>query len=202
MDGYIKKSEAVDVIVKYPYEIAGKTATAIKMIEDLPSADVVPKSEVDKWYCEYHTIKDVLKQEKMYHRGTEKLVDKYCTELEKAKAEIETLKDNNEHLAVILEETKAEVESIITLNSQLEAKVFEQRKEIERLKKYNTDVAFKHYNDGKAEVASEIFAEIYERLLLSFPAQSFIDAPCTTHDRLFNMVAELKKKYTEIEVEN
>lgn len=41
MDGYIKKSEAVDVIVKYPYEIAGKTATAIKMIEDLPSADIV-----------------------------------------------------------------------------------------------------------------------------------------------------------------
>lgn len=41
MDGYIKKSEAVDVIVKYPYEIAGKTATAIKMIEDLPRADVV-----------------------------------------------------------------------------------------------------------------------------------------------------------------
>lgn len=47
MDGYIKKSEAVDVIVKYPYEIAGKTATAIKMIEGLPSADVVPKSEVE-----------------------------------------------------------------------------------------------------------------------------------------------------------
>lgn len=46
MDGYIKKSEAVDVIVKYPYNIAGKTATAIKMIEDLPSADVVPRSEV------------------------------------------------------------------------------------------------------------------------------------------------------------
>lgn len=41
MNVYIKKSEAVDVIVKYPYDIAGKTATAIKMIEDLPSADVV-----------------------------------------------------------------------------------------------------------------------------------------------------------------
>lgn len=48
MDEYIKKSDAVDVIVKYPYNIAGKTATAIKMIEDLPRADVVPKSEVDK----------------------------------------------------------------------------------------------------------------------------------------------------------
>lgn len=41
MDEYIKKSEAVDVIEKYPYNISGKTATAIKMIEDLPSADVV-----------------------------------------------------------------------------------------------------------------------------------------------------------------
>lgn len=56
--------------------------------------------------------------------------------------------------------------------------------------------------DVRKEVASEIFAEIYERLLLSFPAQSFIDAPCTTHDRLFNMVAELKKKYTEVEERN
>ena len=45
MDGYIKKSDAVDVIVKYPYNISGKTATAIKMIEGLPDADVVPKSE-------------------------------------------------------------------------------------------------------------------------------------------------------------
>lgn len=41
MNEYIKKSDAVDVIVKYPYRLAGKTATAIKMIEDLPSADVV-----------------------------------------------------------------------------------------------------------------------------------------------------------------
>lgn len=48
MDGYIKKSDAVDVIVKYPYNISGKTATAIKMIEGLPDADVVPKSEVDR----------------------------------------------------------------------------------------------------------------------------------------------------------
>ena len=52
MNEYIKKSEAVDVIVKYPYDIAGKTATAIKMIEDLPSADVVPKSEVEKIFAE------------------------------------------------------------------------------------------------------------------------------------------------------
>lgn len=46
MDEFIKKSEAVDVIVKYPYNVAFKQAKAIKMIEDLPTADVVPKSEV------------------------------------------------------------------------------------------------------------------------------------------------------------
>lgn len=52
MDGYIKKSDAVDVILKYPYNISGKTATAIRMIEDLPDADVVPKSEVESIFDE------------------------------------------------------------------------------------------------------------------------------------------------------
>ena len=64
MDEYIKKSEAVDVIVKYPYDIAGKTATAIKMIENLPSADVVPKSEVE-------ILKSLIthKEEEAYNKG-------------------------------------------------------------------------------------------------------------------------------------
>ena len=53
-----------------------------------------------------------------------------------------------------------------------------------------------------SEVAREIFEEIYERLLQSFPPASFIDAPCTTHDRIFDMIAELKKKYTERESDN
>lgn len=95
--------------------------------------------------------------------------------INKQNAEIETLKDNNEHLAVILEETKNEVE-------RLQAE---------------KDALVKNYAECMKDYSREIFAEIYERLLLSFPAQSFIDAPCTTHDRLFNMVAELKKKYTE-----
>ena len=54
--------------------------------------------------------------------------------------------------------------------------------------------------DKKAsDVAREIFEEIYDRLLQSFPPASFIDAPCTTHDRIFDMIAELKKKYTKEE---
>ena len=40
------------------------------------------------WYHEYHFIKDILKQEKMYHRETEKLADKYCAELQTAKSEV------------------------------------------------------------------------------------------------------------------
>lgn len=53
-----------------------------------PTADVVPRSEVDQWYHEYHVIKDELKQEKMYHKETEKLADKYCAELQTAKTEV------------------------------------------------------------------------------------------------------------------
>lgn len=109
---------------------------------------------------------------------------------------------------------KSEVESIITLNSQLEAKIFEQRKEIERLKKYNTDVAFKHYNDGKSELASEIFAEIEENLnnLIRYYKekreyvteieyseleQRYCDIKIRTFEERLLKIAELKKKYTE-----
>lgn len=53
----------------------------------VPAADVVPRAEVEKWYHEYHIIKDKLRQEKMYHRETEKLADKYCAELQSAKTD-------------------------------------------------------------------------------------------------------------------
>ena len=49
----------------------------------------------------------------------------------------------------------------------------------------------------RAEVAREIFALIFDELLSSFPAQSFVDAPCTTHNRLFAMLDKIQKKYTE-----
>ena len=132
MDGYIKKSEAVDVIVKYPYDIAGKTATAIKMIEDLPSADVV---EVGELKCQ----------------------------------EIETLKDNNEHLAVMLEEAKAEVDCL----------------------KYNLKAVLEEIPETKREFASEIFAEIEKIAILTdyLSVKDFY----TEHP----LIAELKKKYTE-----
>lgn len=154
LEGTMRAYEGKDYIIKgIKGEIYPCKVDIFEETYEIPTADVVPKSEVEKWYHEYHAIKDELKQEKMYHKETEKLVDKYCTELEKSKAEIERL--------------------TINMNAYGLA--------VKRL----------------AEERTEIFTEIYDRLLQSFPAQSFIDAPCTTHDRLFNMVAELKKKYTE-----
>lgn len=72
------------------YKLVEPTGTArvhCSQIDALQRADVAPKSEVDRWYHEYHVIKDELKQEKAYHRETHKLVDKYFVELQKAKSE-------------------------------------------------------------------------------------------------------------------
>jgi hypothetical protein len=60
----------------------------LAILKAQPTADVAPNSEVEQWYHEYHTIKDELKQEKTYHRETEKLADKYCVELQTAKSEV------------------------------------------------------------------------------------------------------------------
>ena len=59
-----------------------------QIIEEHPTADVVPKSEVDNWYQLYHSIKEELKQEKIYHRETEKLCDRYCIESQQAKKQV------------------------------------------------------------------------------------------------------------------
>ena len=48
-----------------------------------------------------------------------------------------------------------------------------------------------------SEVAREIFEEIEERLQIGFPKDVFITMPRTSHDELWVMVRELKKKYTE-----
>ena len=87
MDGYIKKSDAVDVIVKYPYNISGKTATAIKMIEGLPDADVVPKSEVEMFKIKFDILKSTVthKEEQAYNKG---YADAKADILEKLQADI------------------------------------------------------------------------------------------------------------------
>lgn len=60
----------------------------VSSIENFPTADVVPKSEADNWYQLYHSIKEELKQEKMYHRETENLCDRYCIESQQAKTQL------------------------------------------------------------------------------------------------------------------
>ena len=82
MDEYIKKSEAVDVIVKYPYDIAGKTATAIKMIEDLPSADVVLRAEL--------AVRSFQDAATIYN--LQEINKKLVSELSKAREEIAVMK--------------------------------------------------------------------------------------------------------------
>jgi predicted RNA-binding Zn-ribbon protein involved in translation (DUF1610 family) len=47
------------------------------IIDRSPTDDVVPRAEAYEWYHEYHVLKEELKTEKMYHRETEKLADKY-----------------------------------------------------------------------------------------------------------------------------
>lgn len=70
------------------YEVADMIEDCI---DNAPAADVVERSECKKWYHEYHKIKENFKQEKEYHRSTEKLSDKYHTELQAAKAEVKRL---------------------------------------------------------------------------------------------------------------
>jgi hypothetical protein len=87
MDEYIKREDAYKAVL---HQLAGTSyhSAVLRAIEAIPAADVAPKSEAENWHHEYHVIKDALKQEKMYHRETEKLVDKYFTELKTAKSEV------------------------------------------------------------------------------------------------------------------
>ena len=75
--------------------------SVLKIVHEQPTADVVPRSEVDNWYQLYHSIKEELKQEKMYHRETENLCDRYCIESQQAKEQLarEIIKDLEELVA-------------------------------------------------------------------------------------------------------
>ena len=62
--------------------------SVLKIVHEQPTADVIPKSEADTWYQLYHSIKEELKLEKMYHRETENLCDRYCIESQQAKKQV------------------------------------------------------------------------------------------------------------------
>lgn len=55
---YIERDAAINVVVNNPYRIASKTGKTIQEIKEIPTADVVPKSEVEKIFEEIETIID------------------------------------------------------------------------------------------------------------------------------------------------
>lgn len=85
MARYIKAVECADIISER-FNIP--LSDLVDVFAEIPTADVVPKSEVDNWYQLYHSIKEELKQEKMYHRETDKLCDRYCIESQQAKRQV------------------------------------------------------------------------------------------------------------------
>ena len=91
---YIEKEPIIEFITKglnNPDKTKAFGHDAIEILTEIeyaPTADVVPKSEVDNWYQLYHSIKEELKQEKMYHRATENLCDRYCIESQHAKMQV------------------------------------------------------------------------------------------------------------------
>ena len=113
MARYINLDEAIkylhnDCKAKYPLSYANGLDASINELIKLPTADVVPKSEVERLTVELDAMRGAANTYKMHYENA--------------------------------------------------------MKEIERLKDYNTGVAFKHYFDGRKEVAREIFEEIEEML--------------------------------------
>lgn len=145
MARYIEETEIYKLV-----EPHGTAKVHCSQIDELPRADVVPKSEVEQMV-----------------QGCTRLVQ-----------ENETLKDNNEHLAVILEETKAEVEKL-----QNELVIWKQNR-------FNIFQRLECYETARQKVASEIFAEI-ERLMLDGAIGGKYPAKIINPDKY----AELKKKY-------
>ena len=101
------------------------------------------------------------------------------------KSEVDTLNKQ-------LDELAEEHSDLIVEKDQLFDEVVRLQAEVDRLQKHNTNVAFKHYDDGRKDVAREIFEEI-EKIL---PTNMTVNG---TFYRIYlkDAIAELKKKYTE-----
>lgn len=161
MDEYISRNELLKDVQSNVAEAHNeRCAQLLEAILNAPTADVVPKSEV----------------EKLVQVGT------------RLGQENETLKDNNEHLAVILEETKIELKAMRGAANSLKMhyeKAMEVQKEVHRLASEIKAELPLAYAEVAKNVASEIFAEI-EKLHLHI-----------TNDFDLRRYAELEKKYTE-----
>lgn len=182
MNEYIKKSEAVDVIVKYPYEIAGKTATAIKMIEDLPSADVVLRSELAvRSFKDAATIYNLQEINKKLLSEVERLRNillQFTDIVHKwgAKNNIDTSEIS---LVPILQE---EADSIIKkANQELAREIFAEIEE-------NLNNLIRYYKKKREYVTEIEYSELEQR---------YCDIKIRTFEERLLKIAELKKKYTE-----
>ena len=78
----------------------------IWLLRTFPTADVVEKSECDKWYHEYHSIKDELEREREYLRNANKLSDKYFRELMFSKEALGGLENTLMGLSEIVNEVR------------------------------------------------------------------------------------------------
>lgn len=145
----------------------------LDMIEQAPTADVVPKEEADEWYHEYHVIKDELKTEKMYHRETEKLADKYFAECK--------------HLQEMLEAATAGQE---TLQKETSKWVKECEELQERLIEYEKDLARQIF--GKIE---KIIDEKYSFFVHKSEYDEEVEAIINFSDSISNDIDDLKEKY-------
>lgn len=124
-------------------------------IASIPTADVVPKSEADKWYYEYHAIKDELKQEKVYHSETDKLADRYCAELLTAKSEVERLE--KALAAQELEYSQALQDKARECNIAIDKICLEHREEIRRLQESHEQELAKAKSEREVEIVSASF---------------------------------------------
>ena len=95
MDEYIKKSEAIKAIRENPSKMAMYTAKAICAIENLPTADVVPKSELEQLKRNLEQCENGYSQE--LHLARCQLADAK-TEVEKLQKELEIWKQNRFNL--------------------------------------------------------------------------------------------------------
>ena len=163
MDGYIKKSKAVDVIVKYPYDIAGKTATAIKMIEDLPSADVVPKSEVE-------ALKDLNDQLECDIVNANMNLDHMTKEVERLTVELKAMRCAANSYKMHYEQAIEVQKKVYRLTSEIKAGLPLAKAELAK------------------NVASEIFAEIKEEIKAALESNYKARSAFKPSDELYQWV--------------
>ena len=171
---------------KHTYDLRTMESAVTDYVERCcDEARAEAKSEVDKWYCEYHAIKDELKQEKMYHSETEKLADRYCAELQTAKTEVDQLKKDLE--AKDTEYSQALHDKAREYNMVVDKICIEHRAEYARLHETHQEELAK----AKREVARKIFADI----------ELLIDKYSIEHNYLLlhlrKDIAEFKKQHNK-----